>query len=178
MSLKPCRECGHEISTKASVCPNCGAKNPSATRRGCLIPSLIFVGVIVILAVVGSNSNDGGSNSQDASRNSSTPDAFVGDKAIITGASIGCTDRKTVKKFYDDYSKAEVAHDKTGEQNALNKALFSDCTFLTKGETGLVIDESGFLVSFTRIRLDKNKVAYWTSTEAVAGLPSSTGNGN
>lgn len=27
MALTPCIECGHEISTEAKTCPNCGAKN-------------------------------------------------------------------------------------------------------------------------------------------------------
>lgn len=28
MALVKCKECGHEISTKASACPQCGAKLP------------------------------------------------------------------------------------------------------------------------------------------------------
>lgn len=183
MALKPCPECGREISTKAPVCPHCGAKKPGKARRGCLIPSLIFAGLVVIVVIVGGNSNDGASNSQGAtsggeSGNNSSPIVNIGDKATITGAAIGCTSRKTVKKFYDDYSNAEAAHDKVGKQNAINRAILSNCTFLTKGETGLVIDESGFLESFTRIRLDKDKIAYWTTTDAVADLPSSTRDNN
>lgn len=29
MALTECRECGHEISSSAKNCPNCGVKNPS-----------------------------------------------------------------------------------------------------------------------------------------------------
>jgi len=32
MSLKPCKECGREVSTKAIICPNCGAPIPSQRR--------------------------------------------------------------------------------------------------------------------------------------------------
>lgn len=30
MALKDCKECGQEVSTEASACPNCGVPNPSA----------------------------------------------------------------------------------------------------------------------------------------------------
>jgi hypothetical protein len=29
-AMKPCRECGHEVSEQAWACPNCGAPNPAA----------------------------------------------------------------------------------------------------------------------------------------------------
>ena len=38
MALIKCKECNHEISKKASTCPNCGAKNKQ--NLGCL--TLIF----------------------------------------------------------------------------------------------------------------------------------------
>lgn len=34
MSLKPCRECKAEVSTEASSCPKCGAKNPTQKKAG------------------------------------------------------------------------------------------------------------------------------------------------
>lgn len=36
MALKPCRECGHNVSTEAAACPNCGVSNPSGGVRGAL----------------------------------------------------------------------------------------------------------------------------------------------
>lgn len=52
MALKPCRECGHDVSTKAKACPSCGVDHPT---RGAL--SRLFGGsggmvVAVILGVV------------------------------------------------------------------------------------------------------------------------------
>lgn len=29
MALEPCRECGHEVSTEAETCPQCGVPNPT-----------------------------------------------------------------------------------------------------------------------------------------------------
>jgi hypothetical protein len=46
MSLKPCRECKKEISTEATVCPNCGCKKPVARGLG-------LRGVIGLVAVAG-----------------------------------------------------------------------------------------------------------------------------
>ena len=33
MSLRNCKECNHKVSTSASSCPNCGAKQPPRTSR-------------------------------------------------------------------------------------------------------------------------------------------------
>ena len=30
--MKPCRECGHEVSERAVACPNCGAPRPALER--------------------------------------------------------------------------------------------------------------------------------------------------
>jgi hypothetical protein len=32
MSLKPCKECGTQVSTDATACPKCGAKQPKRTK--------------------------------------------------------------------------------------------------------------------------------------------------
>jgi RNA polymerase subunit RPABC4/transcription elongation factor Spt4 len=55
MALKKCKECGKEISTEAKVCPNCGKKNPTGERVGCVAAVLIL---IAIAAVVSIFSND------------------------------------------------------------------------------------------------------------------------
>lgn len=57
MALKPCRECGQEVSTEAKTCPNCGVKHPanklaamgdSLTTCGCLLT--LFVTVPILFA--------------------------------------------------------------------------------------------------------------------------------
>lgn len=32
MALKPCRECGQEVSTQAGTCPKCGSPNPTVSK--------------------------------------------------------------------------------------------------------------------------------------------------
>ncbi|MDI6841649.1 hypothetical protein U2150_03150 [Methanothermobacter wolfeii] len=47
MALKPCRECGGIVSTDASACPHCGAKQGSAAEALCaclcLLGLMIFI---------------------------------------------------------------------------------------------------------------------------------------
>lgn len=47
MALKPCRECGHKISTEATACPQCGAKPKQPMGRMKVIALLIFGGFIL-----------------------------------------------------------------------------------------------------------------------------------
>ena len=80
MPLKPCRECSKEISTEATVCPNCGAPYPhgksvvepheaKGTKAkgdklagvlaatdvglGCLIPAGVLISLTGIGAIIG-----------------------------------------------------------------------------------------------------------------------------
>lgn len=60
MALINCKECGEQISTKASACPKCGA--PMYTRRkgpsGCVMALVIIVAVVVLISFLGNiNSN-------------------------------------------------------------------------------------------------------------------------
>lgn len=49
MALKPCRECGKEVSTGAPKCPHCGAKSPteSALSHGLkgILSGLVLIGL-------------------------------------------------------------------------------------------------------------------------------------
>lgn len=71
MALKKCKECGNDVSTKATACPKCGAVLKNKT--GCLgyigVAFLIFIvlGVIGSLIKEGSNKNRSGAQSQPTS---------------------------------------------------------------------------------------------------------------
>ena len=54
VALKKCKECSHEVSTKADKCPNCGTRMP---RPGSAIFILVFLVSFVLLIVVLSDSN-------------------------------------------------------------------------------------------------------------------------
>ncbi len=47
MAMTKCRECGHEISTKASACPSCGAK----IRRTSALTGLVAVFLVIVAAI-------------------------------------------------------------------------------------------------------------------------------
>lgn len=53
MALAKCRECGHEVSSGAKVCPKCGVAKPVARRSLVYRLMLGFVGLVVIGGVVG-----------------------------------------------------------------------------------------------------------------------------
>ena len=57
MAIKPCKECGNQISDKAESCPSCGAKQPKKMGIFAWI-AIIFVGLLVIGAIA-----DGGDGS-------------------------------------------------------------------------------------------------------------------
>lgn len=64
MALRPCRECGKEVSSDANACPHCGKRiqKKTSTGTGCLA---IIIGFVVIAAVIGSiqHSGSGGTSS-------------------------------------------------------------------------------------------------------------------
>lgn len=72
MAMSKCKECGKEVSNKASSCPHCGVKNPGmdakSTAKGCL-GIIIFSVIFSTFMVMCSDSNDdstAGSNLSDA----------------------------------------------------------------------------------------------------------------
>lgn len=62
MTLKPCSECGEEVSSQASECPNCGAPtskgrwqslNKSAGNVGCLLTLLVVIPLALMATCMG-----------------------------------------------------------------------------------------------------------------------------
>jgi hypothetical protein len=49
MALKPCKECGREVSTKARNCPNCGAPIPGRIKLSLII--VITLGIALLIAL-------------------------------------------------------------------------------------------------------------------------------
>lgn len=55
MALKPCKECGKEVSTEARTCPQCGIMEPTGANGGVVQKGCLgCVGVIVVLMIIGS----------------------------------------------------------------------------------------------------------------------------
>ncbi len=51
MSLKPCRECGEQVSTEARTCPKCGIKNPAKKKANIRMSVWIALIATIILIV-------------------------------------------------------------------------------------------------------------------------------
>lgn len=56
MSLKPCKECGKEISTEAKACPSCGASPPKKTSI-VTWAIVLFVVVMITKSILGGQSD-------------------------------------------------------------------------------------------------------------------------
>jgi hypothetical protein len=72
MALKPCKECGQQISTEAKTCPHCGKRDPAGTRIGCLRGGCLTLTVVVVIGLIvnvisGGNSTSSSSSGQPAS---------------------------------------------------------------------------------------------------------------
>lgn len=55
MAMKPCRECGEQVSTQAKACPHCGTPHPAnkaallgsgLTALGCVLTLFITVPIV------------------------------------------------------------------------------------------------------------------------------------
>ena len=52
MAMKPCKECGKEISAKAKLCPHCGEPDPTRRALQNKMIGFVIVGGPIILAIV------------------------------------------------------------------------------------------------------------------------------
>jgi hypothetical protein len=75
MALTKCRECGHEISTQAASCPNCGRKLPTvADKAGAILAATLLISVVGIWLFSSASKKDPGTNTQQpSSEQSITP---------------------------------------------------------------------------------------------------------
>jgi len=48
MALKPCRDCGTEVSAGAWRCPKCGRWRPTTSRKG-IGWALVILGVLIVI---------------------------------------------------------------------------------------------------------------------------------
>ena len=68
MALRPCKECGQQVSSDAKVCPHCGKKIEAG--HGCLLAILVLVGLFILY-----DSNKPSNNSQNSAVGPSLTDS-------------------------------------------------------------------------------------------------------
>ena len=75
MALRKCKECGQAVSSKATVCPQCGAvlKKQMGCGSGCLVLLILFA----VLAAVGTVVNSGGKNHGGGTRTNQPADERI-----------------------------------------------------------------------------------------------------
>ncbi|TSK07125.1 MAG: DUF4352 domain-containing protein [Geobacter sp.] len=86
MALKKCKECGHDISTDAKTCPNCGKKQPSKVGKALLG----ILGFFFLLGIIG-NLVGGKATSSSSLGSSSSGMPQVQKRAEIVQAHLGDT---------------------------------------------------------------------------------------
>jgi len=82
MALKKCKECGHEISSDAKTCPNCGKKQGISTTVGCLTIIVVFI----FIGAVSNWNQDTGTQTKEPDQNlaSLTPHKSQPKQSILT----------------------------------------------------------------------------------------------
>jgi hypothetical protein len=55
MAIKKCKECGHDVSTQAKVCPHCGVKYPGKKHISGIVSILVILVAISFFTHLGDN---------------------------------------------------------------------------------------------------------------------------
>jgi|SRR5690554_2059475 len=110
MALVKCKECGSEVSTKAKVCPKCGAKAPKKTSLFTWFMAVI--GVMVIFNMITSEPASTGSSSASSTSSSSTSETT----SSSSGGTSSRSSTTTVKA--PEWTTFDSADEMTGEKSS------------------------------------------------------------
>ena len=103
MALKPCRECGQQVSSKARSCPHCGVQNPAkgvaSQHLGCGSGCLLLLIAVVGIGVV-SSLGDSGASSPPPSRPASP---------AAPASSIPAAHRDAINAWLTAWSESQAA---------------------------------------------------------------------
>ena len=108
MALKPCRECGTEVSTEAKKCPHCGVKNPTRVsgrqevNKGAylLVGFLLFVVWMVI-------SSGGDTSSSSTARSAGASASFEEKLAVIDAGGYDGVSQTVVSRYRAELNGAD-----------------------------------------------------------------------
>ncbi len=105
MAMKPCKECGKEISTGASACPNCGKKNPTTSTAQKVVGFVVVA--FVMLFICGKLAGTSSTSTSSASATRGGGLSAVQTVAAVRTAAV----EVDARRLWQDYDSNEVAAD-------------------------------------------------------------------
>lgn len=134
MSLTKCKECGAAVSTNATACPGCGAKQGDGSSGCLLTTAIVAVVFIVVMAASG-----GGGSSSSRSSSLSSGEALPQNNAPVTHADHTpaymqvCLD--TGERGISDYdpriARYQNAIDTIAKRFKISETMIGDQTWVT-----------------------------------------------
>jgi len=150
MALKPCRECGKEVSDLAKVCPHCGVELPvtpvNNSGNGCVFATL---GVVVAAIAMG--------YCMTSTDSPSTKSSLDDPKTTRSGFAV-CTTLESMKRV------VELARDRRAYLLYIANPA-SGCALLKPGLT-VTIEDYG-MGGYVKIRQPGEPTSMWVAKEAV-----------
>jgi hypothetical protein len=154
MALKPCRECGAQVSEAANTCPSCGIRKPVPARKtvGCLGMLGIAAVILIVLGVIGKRTTpEQAADVQDKSKQALSinmavvvlkalknsmkdPDSFELKSLVVHPNGAACYEYRATNSFNAHLARAAVLTPKgkflTQDQNgnAFVSAWNKECT--------------------------------------------------
>ncbi len=101
---------------------------------------------------------------------------YVGNHGQINATSMGCPTKQDGETFISSLVSATNANDQVGKEQAVETALGAGCFSFSPGDTGLVINVTGFLDIWYEIRMDKDENVYWFPANVVSPIPGQPNN--
>jgi hypothetical protein len=178
MALKPCRECGQQVSTDAETCPHCGVRSPTdraaaGKRTAGVVSWLVVLGIIAwIWSALGTsktppNQNEGTAKQEDNSnhvekktppnQNEGTAKQEAADMKTMKYDSPGCKSREDATKFL----RLIVAKDLEAASKFINFRIVSGDCRLFKAGTQLYVADRALFSDAICMRKTGDFECYW-----------------
>jgi hypothetical protein len=160
MALIKCSECKREVSTKAKICPGCGA--PIKSRHGCGSTALLFLLIIGVVAAIYNSPTSDQTKIENPTPSEpsapSPPPAHTGQRVTVANYPAS-TSEEVLDKAISYTAQNDVA--------ALNKLLDSGLLIQLKDGVPIEIMDTKILSGKIKIRPRGSTTEYWTVVEAV-----------
>ncbi len=162
MALRPCKECGREVSSSALNCPYCGKKHPAFSFFGWKFLATIFgfAAAVVVIAIISGQQEYvvTGSVAGDVSETPIEAPVRTGEWALTRAGWPICLSRDALDQY--------LSLDAAGDQAALAK-LFEGGSCVMSADGVRVYVEGRLSLGVREIRPEGETVTFVTVTETV-----------